>query len=204
MEGSPQAVRGPQLTGIALSDRSEDWAAVGFTVTDDVVSVGDLTIVLAQPTEEPQWRFEPDVAGSIHGIPCAASAHNPGRTNPNGANGIDHVVVMTPNLAATTGAFEERGFELRRSRPIDSQEQRFFWAGSTIIELVGPQVPSGPGPASIWGLALVCDDLDRAKALLGPSLSNPKDAVQPGRRISAIRTGDHNISITIALMSPHP
>lgn len=203
MESSPEAVRGPQLAGIALPDRLDDWEAVGFGVTGELVSVGDLTVALGRGISEPHWWFEPAVLGSIHGIPCTSPEESPGGANPNGANGVDHIVVMSPNLAATTAALEERGFELRRSRPLGSQEQRFFWAGTTIIELAGPAVPTGTGPASIWGLALVCDDLDAAKALLGQSLSDPKDAVQPGRRIAAIRTEDHNISITIALMSPH-
>lgn len=197
-------MRGPQLAGIALSDRSDDWEAAGFRVVDRLVSVGGLTVALDGAMNEPQWWFEPDVPGPIHGIPCAVAEQSSGQDNPNGAHGVDHIVVMTPNLETTTAAFEERGFELRLARPIGSKEQRFFWAGTTIIEVVGPSVPIGAGPAHIWGLALVCDDLHAAKELLGESLSDPKDAVQPGRRIAAIRTEDHNISITIALMSPHP
>ncbi|MBT8241109.1 MAG: hypothetical protein KJN63_07765 [Acidimicrobiia bacterium] len=196
-------MRGPQLAGIALADRSDDWEAVGFEATDGVVSIGALTVSLGRAVEEPQWWFEPELSGTIHGISNAASAPNPQRSNPNGADAVDHIVVTSPNLATTTAAFEEHGFELRRSRPAGSQEQRFFWAGTTIIEVVGPAVPTADGPAQIWGIALVTPDLDASKALLGERLSDPKDAVQTGRRIAAIRTGQHNISITIALMSPH-
>jgi hypothetical protein len=191
------------LAGIALADRSEDWEDVGFNPADGVVRVGDLTVSLGRDIAEPQWWFEPEVSGSIHGIPNAASVPSSHPSNPNGADAVDHIVVLSPNLATTTAAFEEHGFELRRSRPIHTREQRFFWAGTTIIELVGPAVPAADGPAQIWGVALVSPDLDASKAFLGDRLSDPKDAVQPGRRIAAIRTVEHNISITIALMSPH-
>ncbi|MGZ0218146.1 MAG: hypothetical protein ACKVIY_03890 [Acidimicrobiales bacterium] len=60
------------------------------------------------------------------------------------------------------------------------------------------------GEAALWGLALTCDDLDRAKDTLGDVLSDPKTAVQPGRRIATLRTRDLDISAPIALLSPHP
>ena len=59
------------------------------------------------------------------------------------------------------------------------------------------------GEAALWGLALTCDDLDRAKDTLGGMLSDPKTAVQPGRRIATLRTRDLDISAPIVLLSPH-
>jgi len=205
VEGCQETVRGPQLAGISISDRADDWETVGFQVSNGLVSVGNLTVAVDRPVPDPHWWFEPHLTGSIHGIghadPSPGSA--PVVKNPNGANAVDHIVVFTPNLATTTAAFEEHGFELRRSRPIETQEQRFFWAGTTIIEVVGPAVAESDGPAHIWGLALVSDDLDASKELLGGNMSDPKNAVQPGRRIAAIRTAENKISVTIALMSPH-
>ncbi len=195
-------MRGPQLAGIALPDPATAWEAVGFSVADNAVWIGDLTVAVGRPIGEPQWWFEPTLTSPIHGVHQAAPAEKPDRTNPNGAISVDHIVVMSPNLATTTAALEEQGFELRRSRPIGNKEQRFFWAGTVIIEVVGPAVPEAEGPARIWGLALVSDDIDASKSLLGERLSDPKDAVQPGRRIAAIRTSEHNISVTLALMSP--
>jgi hypothetical protein len=195
-------VRGPQLAGVALPDPATAWEAVGFNVADNAVSIGDLTVAVGRPVCESQWWFEPALTRPLHGLQQAAPAENPNLTNPNGAISVDHIVVMSPNLDATTAALEEQGFELRRSRPVGVREQRFFWAGTVIIEVVGPAVPEAEGPASLWGLALVSDDIDASKALLGERLSDPKDAVQPGRRIAAIRTAENHISITIALMTP--
>ncbi|MFW2383661.1 MAG: VOC family protein [Acidimicrobiales bacterium] len=198
-------MRGPQLAGIVVSDNAEDWEAVGFQVNNGLVSIGTLTVAVNRPVTEPQWWFEPQVTSSIHGIGHADPSPRSALAvkNTNGANAVDHIVVITPNLATTTAEFEEHGFELRRSRPRQDQEQRFFWAGTTIIEVVGPAVAESAGPAHIWGLALVSDDLDASKELLGDRMSDPKEAVQPGRRIAAIRTAQHKISVTIALMSPH-
>ncbi len=200
-------MRGPQLVGITLADDPQRWVEVGFEPGDGTVVIGNLTIALGQPVDEPGWWFDPPTAGSVHGIVTAIGAgerQHRSEPHPNGAVSVDHVVVTSPNLATTTAEFEENGFRLRRTRQAGTNEQRFFWAGDTIIELVGPAVAAQPGPAKIWGLALVADDLDRSKRQLGDKLSDPRDAVQPDRRIAAIRTKEHDISITIALMSPHP
>ena len=59
------------------------------------------------------------------------------------------------------------------------------------------------GPARIWGLALTTDDLDGAVERLGPLVTEPKAAVQPGRRIATIDTRGLGIGIALALMTPH-
>ncbi len=192
----------PQLVGLGLPDREESWLEAGFTVRDRCVTVGSMRVELGCDVG---WSFDPPTEGSIDRIQARPIRPAPGSevTNPNGANAVDHLVVATPNLDRTTTAFEAHGIPLRKARPIGDREQRFFWAGKTIIELVGPIGRSGHGPATIWGIALVADDLDASKELLGDRLSEPRDAVQPGRQISAIRTRELNISITIALMTPH-
>jgi hypothetical protein len=97
------------------------------------------------------------------------------------------------------------GLECRRTRDVPERDlrQRFFWAGDVIIEVVGPIEPGDDGPSAIWGLALVSDDLDESKAVLGDRLGDPRAAIQKGRRIAAIRTPELGISITLALMTPH-
>ena len=198
-------MRGPQLVGIAVADEPQRWADVGFDVEAGRVVIGNLTIALGQPVDRPGWWFDPALDGSVHGIASvdALKVQQTAAEHSNGAVAVDHVVVTSPNVATTTVEFEERGFSLRKTRQVGSNEQRFFWAGDTIIELVGPAVATDPGPAEIWGIALVSDDLDESKRQLGDRLSDPRDAVQPGRRIAAIRTKEYDISITIALMSPH-
>ncbi len=196
----------PQLCGISLPDPSDPWAQAGFDVRDDRLHIGSLTVALGRPIQRAAWNFEPSVADTIDGIPSDQPAPVQPEAvvdHPNGAVAVDHIVVMTPDLDRTTNALADTGIELRRSRPIGDREQRFFWAGDTIIEMVGPTEPEGDRPASIWGLALVSEDLDASKNTLGALLSDPRDAVQPGRRIAAIRTKELGISVTIALMTPH-
>ena len=201
MEGSPQTVS-PQLVGIGLPDSKASWEAAGFTVENSSVVVGPLTVSLETETT---WSFDPRVEGPIDGMVTGSGDFSADtvQSNPNGANGLDHVVVSTPNLDRTTAAFKATGFPHRKTRPIGDREQRFFWAGQTIIELVGPVGQAGHGPSSLWGLALVSSDLDGSKKWLGERLSDPREAVQPGRRIAAIRTRELGISLTIALMTPH-
>jgi len=135
--------------------------------------------------------------------------------HPNGISSIDHVVVRTGDCDRTIAAFRSAGLEVRGGRTTTSygspMRQTFFWAGDVIIELVGPDSdPDGAGepttdePTSIFGLALVADDLDATAAFLGAAMRSPKDAVQRGRRIAGLRHRDLGIGLPIAVMSPHP
>ena len=121
-----------------------------------------------------------------------------------GASGLDHVVVLTPDLQRTSEAIATAtGCELKRIREVGEMRQGFhrIGRGGLIVELVErPDVPEGP--ATFWGLVLNVDDLDAACALLGPErISSPKDAVQPGRRIATMR-GSVGLGLPVALMTP--
>ena len=100
------------------------------------------------------------------------------------------------------------GLELRRTRELGGgATQSFLWAGDVILEVVSPPPPGPrptPGAAWVWGLSLVAPDLDATAGYLGPWLSTPRPAVQAGRRIATLRTGELGISGPIAVMSPHP
>jgi hypothetical protein len=56
-------------------------------------------------------------------------------------------------------------------------------------------------PARLWGLAFLVDDLNRTKQLLGDRLGDPRDAVQPGRRIATLKR-DAGLSFGCAFMTP--
>ena len=123
--------------------------------------------------------------------------------HPMGASGLDHVVVLTPDLERTSAAIADvTGCELKRVREVGSMRQGFhrIGRGGLIVELVErPDLPDGP--ASFWGLVLIVDDLDAAYELIGPDrISAPKDAFQPGRRIATIR-GDVGLGLPVALMT---
>lgn len=212
----------PALHSLIIGDTAAAWKAAGFTVTHRHgrarTQIGDIEIELVGPDDGRGilgWRFdEPDVPDSIDGITTLRAASSRpsdddiGPPHANLVSHVDHVVMITPDLQRTIEVMERSGFEARRTRDVPGSEpprqQVFFWAGSSIIELVGPVDSTGDGPATLWGLALTCRDLDAAHEALGERLGRPKPAVQPGRRIATLRTRDVDISTPIALLSPHP
>jgi hypothetical protein len=73
--------------------------------------------------------------------------------------------------------------------------------GDAVLEVVGPRVPDVDGPAMFWGLVAVVDDLDATCARLGDLVEAPHAAIQPGRRIAAVRRAA-GLGTALALMSP--
>lgn len=209
----------PALQSLLIGDTSASWTNAGFDVTEThgraFTSIGDVTIELVGPDDGRgivAWRFdgvELPEDRTIDGVQTleAGDLQANDHRHRNLVSQLDHVVMFTPDLQRTIAALEAAGFEARRTRDIPRTEplrqQVFFWAGSTIIELVGPADPTGDGPATLWGLAVTCDDLDTAHDRLGDVLGTPKPAVQPGRRIATLRTRSVDISTAIALMTPH-
>ncbi|MEZ5341941.1 MAG: hypothetical protein R2706_10965 [Acidimicrobiales bacterium] len=117
------------------------------------------------------WEFTGLPADcSLDGLPTlTSSTHDRLPTeHPNGVSGLDHVVVMSPDVERTVAALQTSGFEPRRRRVIEAasppRQQVFFWIGPTILELVGPMEPTSTGPATIWGLAVVSDDIDQSNS----------------------------------------
>lgn len=211
----------PALRSLIIGDTATSWLDAGFDVIETAgrahTSIGEVTIELVGPETEAgrgilAWRFDElavDDVGDIDGVSTLdVDGVLPERhDHRNLVSHLDHVVMFTPDLQRTIAALEAVGFEARRTRDIPGTEplrqQVFFWAGSTIIELVGSAEASGDGPATLWGLAVTCDDLDLAHERLDGALGTPKPAVQRGRRIATLRTRDVDISTAIALMTPH-
>jgi len=213
----------PVLQSLLIGDTAASWTRAGFDVTEidgrAHTSIGDVAIELVGSDADAgsgsgiaAWRFH-DLASAgdqtIDGVTTLGIDQqvSTGHEHRNLVSHLDHVVMFTPDLQRTIAALEAAGFESRRVRDIPGTEplrqQVFFWAGSTIIELVGPAEPTGDEPASLWGLAVTCDDLDTAHDRLEGVLGTPKPAVQQGRRIATLRTRDVGISTAIALMTPH-
>lgn len=211
-----------ELMMLEVADDVEAWRAAGFAVVGDQMVLDGVEFRFTGSTshessEEDRgirgWHLEgiSSAGGDLDGlehldfdgpIEAAAPAH------PNGISGIDHVVVATPHLARTIATFESAGLEARRSRTFrigeTERQQTFFWAGSTIIEMIGIVGEEGGGPATFWGLAVVSDDLDDTAQSLAGKISDPKDAIQPGRRIATIATRELGVSVPVAVMTPHP
>ncbi len=209
---------GPELIELTIGDSPSAWERAGFTVTDERVTIGSVSIRLQEPGESGArgvtgWTFAGLAEGSVEaidGIPTTSSEPStPSEVgaHPNGVVGIDHVVMMTDDLERTSAALEASGFEARRRRAIPQSEpprsQIFWWAGDVIIELVGPDTATGDRPAGVWGLALTTEDIDATAALLGELMSEPRTAVQKGRRIASLRGKTLDLSVPIAIMTPH-
>ncbi|NNF54129.1 MAG: glyoxalase [Acidimicrobiales bacterium] len=197
----------PQLANLFLADEAAPWRQAGFTVVADAVWLGPVGIILGNKSTRRAWAFHGIGAGELDGLETRPAVHGIAAIDhPNGATGVDHVVIASKDLERTTTALAEVDIHLRRTRNLTDgvTQQRFFWAGETILELIGPRTAEiDPGPLSLWGLALVVDDIERAVTLLGERCTSPKAAVQPGRMICAIRTQELGISLPIALMTPH-
>lgn len=209
----------PALRSLLIGDTASSWIKAGFDVLEangrSSTTIGDVSIELLGSDGDRgivAWRFDDLDLGegqNIDGVQTLGVREPPPapQKHQNLVSHLDHVVMFTPNIQRTISKLEAAGFEARRIRDIPGTEplrqQVFFWAGSTIIELVGPAEPTGDGPASLWGLAVTCDDLEMAHERLDGVLGNPKPAVQTGRRIATLRTRDIDISTSIALMTPH-
>jgi hypothetical protein len=125
----------------------------------------------------------------------------PPAPHPNGVVGVDHVVVATDVLSRTTAALEAVGARVRRVREGGGLRQAFLWLGDVILEVVeSPR--AAPGAARLWGVTLVCADLDATVAGLGDRCGAVRPAVQPGRRIAALRR-EAGLGLRVALMTPH-
>jgi catechol 2,3-dioxygenase-like lactoylglutathione lyase family enzyme len=123
---------------------------------------------------------------------------------------LRHVVLLSPDLDRTVEELRSDGFELRRIRegetPGGSTRQAFFRLGEPILELV--QAPEGTsvarkldGPARLWGIAFLVEDIDATRSALGELLGTRRDAVQPGRKIATLRP-EAGLGPAIAFMTP--
>lgn len=209
------------IESITVADPPEAWAEAGFLVEGDTCRVGSIEVRLAGRDAGKglvEWSLRGVRSTELDGLPTREAA-GAGRAagagggeaapaHPNRAVRIDHVVALTPDRARTVETLERAGLDLRRLRdeptPAGGGFQAFFRLGESILEVVeappGSPIPED-APARLWGLAFLVDDLDATAGLLGDRLGEPREAVQPGRRIATLRKGA-GLSFGCAFMSP--
>ncbi|WP_183092179.1 glyoxalase [Nocardioides stalactiti] len=203
------------LAGLVVADPPEAWTAAGFAVdADGTCRVGTVAVRLVgreRGTGVVGWALSgvDDGLREVDGIPttvAAAAPEEPGE-HPNGVTLLDHVVLLSPDLARTITALAAVGLEPRRERDGSlggaPMRQVFYRLGEVILEVVGAPDVANEGPSSLWGLTHVVADVDAAAAALGEAGGHPKDAVQPGRRITTLRHRDLGMSVRTALITPH-
>lgn len=203
---------GAALNELLIGDEPEAWARAGFRVDGDSTWVGTVRLRLVGESKGRgvrSWGFAQTQLDTIDGLPVhsAEVSPAPGEPHPNGVVAFDHLVVVSPNLDRSIGAFRDFGLDLRRTRDTGTAErptrQAFFWIGEPILEVVGPRQPRGDGPSRFFGVACTVADLDATVAHLGEACGRAKDAVQPGRRIATLRHEPLGLSVPVAFMSPH-
>jgi hypothetical protein len=183
---------------------------------------------------EVRWAIEGiPPTDDIDGLPTtsAAPAAVSDTQHPNGAIGIDHVVVSTPDFDRTARALEAARMPLRRIRDAGGFRQGFRRLGPAILELVEARGTSdardatdaaaaagaAAAPARFWGLVITVPDLGglalqiwrvRVAGEGGPGsgavrLGEIRPAVQPGRQIATLK-GDTGLGLALAFMTPEP
>lgn len=206
------AMPGPQLTVLSVADRADAWEAAGFATQGEDVAIDAVRLrcgVAGPASGIVAWGFDAETADVIDGILTLEEPRHglDARLHPNGVTDIDHVVMMSPDGERSIAALEAVGFAVRRTREFTrggkEMRQTFLWMGDTILEMAWEADVHEPGPATIWGLAFSVADLDETVDFLGDRCSEPRDAVQPGRRVSTLRTKDLGISVPTLLISPH-
>jgi hypothetical protein len=223
----------PALRVLRVTDPSEPWTALGFDIRNGGLSLGGVRVEFLPGRERGivSWGLEgvsPQVPSSIDGLategvlPAQPEGVLPAQpesvllategllpaqpvpaAQPNGALGIDHVVVTTPDFDRTARALEQAGLGLRRVRDGERGRQGFRRLGPAILELVEVGAPDRSGPARFWGLVVIVSDLEALAERLGDHLGRPRAAVQPGRRIATLRPSA-GIGPALAFMTPEP
>ncbi|WP_067539184.1 VOC family protein [Nocardia crassostreae] len=192
----------PNLTRLGLPGTEQAWAALGFTVTDATIRIGQVTCTLGTPA----WGFDEVHADpATLGVPALPgdTEDAPPAAHPNGVTHVDHIVYWAPDLDdAVTNLTAVLGIPPRRRffpRGPEGPEMAFYRVGEPFIEAV----TSGLPPALV-GVAFMTSDLDAAveaiRAAGGP-VGDPKPAVQGGR-IASVWRGHANWGI--AFMEPEP
>jgi hypothetical protein len=207
----------PTINALVIADPPEAWSSAGFTVNDDgVCVVGQVRLQLVGRDGD-RKRIQ---SWSLRGVPAGTTSIDGLATTPsdepmpspvthaNGAELIDHVVIMSPDVDRTVAALNKAGLDTLRTRHVDPEQygfearQTFFRLGEVILELIGPNEPQGDGPAAFFGLAYTVTDIDALPAFYGEHLGRVKAAVQPGRRITTLRHKELGMSVATAFMSP--
>jgi hypothetical protein len=199
----------PELAELGLSDAPSCWAALGFAVAGSALDLGGVRVRLGEAGEGiVSWTLRGVEVTDIDGLatvgpaPPGAPAPASPREHANGAVGIDHVVVVTPDFDRTAAALAAAGLALRRIREAGGFRQGFRRLGPAVLELVEARAAPA-GPARFWGLVVVVADLDALALRLGEHLGGVRDAVQPGRRIATVRRSA-GLGPALAFMDPEP
>ena len=206
--------REPELVELVIADPPQRWTELGFDVDGNGnMDIGGIRLRLSGENGDrgdgggiTSWSLvRVNAMGSIDGLPTPVPRvlrPPPFKTHPNGATGIDHLVILSSSLDRTAAALERAGVVLTRSQDSARGRMGFRRLGPAILEVVQRDDLKGDD-ARFWGLAVVVISLEELAERLGDRLGPIQPAVQTGRRIATLRA-DAGISVPLAFMSPEP
>jgi hypothetical protein len=195
-----------ELAGLSISDSPERWARLGCLVDDGDTVVGGVTLRLGiAPSGHgiTGWSLRGG-AGAVGGLVTAwTDAPVPASPqHPNGAVAVDHIVIACPAFDDFAAELDARGMGLRRIAERGGRRQGFRRLGGPIMEIV--EAPEAPAPA-FWGVTFTVRDREALVTLAARNrfVGEPRDAVQPGRRIATV-SREAGLSTRVAFMDPDP
>ena len=110
---------------------------------------------------------------------------------------LDHVVLLVPDIEAAVAVLGEAGMSPRLRVEVKGRPTAFFRVGP-LLEVIESPVRA----PVIYGAALVTDEPLEVVALrwrsMGRDVTDPKPAIQPGRRIMTVRA----VEAGFAVMTP--
>ncbi len=200
--------REPELAELVIADPPDAWRELGFEVDEHGhLDIGGVRMRLGgHGGGITAWSLlRVNAMGSIDGLPSPVPRvlyPPPFKTHPNGATGIDHLVIVSSSLDRTMAALSRAGIELKRTQESERGRMGFRRLGSAVLEVVQRDELESD-EARFWGLAVVVISIEELSERMGERLGPIKQAVQPGRRIATLRA-DAGISVPLAFMSPEP
>jgi hypothetical protein len=200
--------REPELAELMIADPPEHWRDLGFDVDDQAhMDIGGVRVRLGgEGSGITAWSLiRVNAMGSIDGLPSPVPRvlrPPPFKTHPNGATGIDHIVILTSSLDRTAAALARAGVELKRIHESERGRMGFRRLGPAVLEIVQRDELESD-EAMFWGLAVVVISIDDIAEQLGDRLGPIKQATQEGRRIATLRA-DTGVTVPLAFMSPEP
>jgi len=162
-----------------------DWNGLGFP---DPFSLGRVTIT----SGERGWAWT-DRAPNL-GVPSVPIVEGLPATN----WGIDHVVLLVPDLDHAVDTVESSGHAVRRRVEIKGRRTAFFLVGP-LLEVIEEESVDRP---LLWGVALESEtplaELAETWRGSGHDVTDPRPAFQEGREIITL---GHK-AVGVAVMSP--
>jgi hypothetical protein len=170
---------GKVITAIRLPIR---WPRLGFPPAFDAGGVA-----LADGAPAWSWTGEPPALG-------IATFPTPAGLPPSDGWGIDHVVLLVPDLDLAVLEIEEVGPRFVRRGVVRNQPAAFFRAGP-VLEIIEVEVaePSLRGVA-LWTAAPLEEVAGRWRSA-GFGVSGPQRAAETGRQILVVRDLDAGLAV---------